>query len=270
MYLSHRAQVLYLRGLRRYMDFSTGVVGDRRRVSFQQMRECLEVNPEKASTVRRYQPTDNEIRASLAQLERRGLIRRLPKAHKLDPMRFFLPLASIRPNQEPQKNHKRTQTGGLSDKSTGYSSRATKGPPAKSDIPPVSDKTPVLRAREEIVDNSEPIADRGEWARVLTEMGFRREQIFSAKNLIMLESWVDRGLVLEEFRAAVDVAHARNDGMPANVAYYRWAVDEIIKQRGRKASAGGGYGQGWGCRESGASILARGCASAFEPDDDGS
>lgn len=276
MYLHHRAQVLYLRGLRRYMDFSTGIVGDKRRVSLQQMRECLEVNPDKESKQDRYQPTYHAIRASLAQLERHGLIRRLPKAHKLDPMRFFLPLASIRPHEEPQMNRKGTTASDAHYVSCGYDDRTANEPQSKNRIPPVSVKTPVFRARVDTDDgpNEErppayAPADRAEWGRVLGRMGFSQEKIFSAKSLPMLQSWVDRKVTLGEFQQAVEVAHAANGGLPATVMYYRWSVDEIVKNRGQQTIGGSARGQGQRGRESGASILARGCAGAFEPDEAG-
>lgn len=117
------------------------------------------------------------------------------------------------------------------------------------------------------VDKSAVITERAGWGEVLAGMGFRQEQIFSAKNLAMFGVWIDQRVTLEEFEQAVEVAHAKNNGLPANVAYYAWAVMDVVKQRGQKASPGGGYGQGSGYRESGASILARGCASAWEPDD---
>ena len=140
MYLPHRAQVLYLRGLRRFMDYESGIVGDRRRVSLQQMRECLEVNPDNESSSPRYQPTNHEIRASLEQLVRAGLIQRLQKRSKFDPMRFLLPLASIRQNSQPQENRKGTTARHDALDTMAYAQGGAREPQGHNRIPPVSGK----------------------------------------------------------------------------------------------------------------------------------
>lgn len=268
MYLPHRAQVLYLRGLRQFMDYATGIVGDRRRVSLQQMRECLEVTRPRGSHLEKYKPTNHEIRASLAQLEMSGLIKRLEKPNKLAPMRFLLPLASIRLNEEPPMYRKCETASRSVDGSSTYEVGTDNVPQGMNRIPPLSgkSKTPVLPAREASVDNSAVPSERSAWGRVLADMGFRQEQIFSAKNLAMFQIWIEQRVTVGEFKQAATVAHARNHGMPANVAYYGWSVREIIKQRERTTHTGGGYEQSGRVRESGAAILARGCAKAFEPD----
>ena len=51
-YLPHRAQVLYLRVLRRRMDFKTGVVGITARLSYQMIAEWLEERPPARSKIR--------------------------------------------------------------------------------------------------------------------------------------------------------------------------------------------------------------------------
>ena len=88
------AYVLYVQELRRYMDRATGVVGERRRVSEQGMRETLE-------------------RGAGPALERFGLVARLPKVTRRSPMVFLLPLAvegSIRLGETRTKIHTITRT----------------------------------------------------------------------------------------------------------------------------------------------------------------
>lgn len=84
------AQVLYLRGLRRYMDYRTGVVGDRRGISLQQLRETLFVEPHKGMKATGL-PSVGQIRRLLAWLERAGLI----ENRSVEGIRlvFFLPYA---------------------------------------------------------------------------------------------------------------------------------------------------------------------------------
>jgi len=95
--LPHRAQLLYLRCLRRYMDYSTGVVGRSREVSRDMFCDVLEVSESYTANNRRAKPTLREVRISLSQLERVGLIERLPgrRVSKLiETYVFFLPLAA--------------------------------------------------------------------------------------------------------------------------------------------------------------------------------
>lgn len=92
-YLPHAAQVLYLRVLRRRMDFNTGVVGISCRISYQQIGEWLEVRPPPKSTKPVVRLTVGEIRAALVQLERAGLIARVERDGEAMPLVFSLPLA---------------------------------------------------------------------------------------------------------------------------------------------------------------------------------
>lgn len=92
-YLPHAAQVLYLRVLRRRMDFNTGVVGISCRISYQQIGEWLEVRPPPKSTKPVVRLTVGEIRAALVQLERAGLIARVERDGEVLPLVFSLPLA---------------------------------------------------------------------------------------------------------------------------------------------------------------------------------
>src|SRR5687768_4733964 len=92
-YLPHAAQVLYLRVLRRRMDFNTGVVGLRCRISYQLIGEWLEVRPPPKSTKPIVRLTVSEIRAALTQLERVGLIKRIERDGEAMPLVFSLPFA---------------------------------------------------------------------------------------------------------------------------------------------------------------------------------
>ncbi len=87
------AYVLYVQELRRYMDARTGVVGDRRKVCEQGMRETLEREskrgPDGAPKVR----SRHFVQRQLKALVKYGLVERLPKGGRFSAMRFFLPLA---------------------------------------------------------------------------------------------------------------------------------------------------------------------------------
>ena len=73
--LPHAQQLLYIR-LKQFMDYTTGIVGQRRRISYQSLREtmCVEATPG------RHQhgtPTKSAIRNWLSALEKGGLLDRL-------------------------------------------------------------------------------------------------------------------------------------------------------------------------------------------------
>jgi hypothetical protein len=92
-YLPHAAQVLYLRVLRRRMDYATCIVGLTVRLSYQLIGEWLEVRPPAMSRKPLVRLTVSEIRAALVQLERAGLIQRVFERGEALPLVFLLPLA---------------------------------------------------------------------------------------------------------------------------------------------------------------------------------
>lgn len=121
-YLPHQAQVLYLRVLRRHMDFDTGIVGLSRRLSEVMFAEWLEVHPAQGSTAKKIRPTRGEVRAMVRQLERKGLLERVPKDKRgVLPLVFRLPLARtglIRPKCERQINDPKKTVGTTAMSST--------------------------------------------------------------------------------------------------------------------------------------------------------
>ncbi|WP_053006834.1 hypothetical protein [Chromobacterium subtsugae] len=69
------AQVLYLREIRRHMDYATGVTGIIRRISWDGLREVLEVEPRPG--VARELPSRDQVRRLAGWLERVGLVRNI-------------------------------------------------------------------------------------------------------------------------------------------------------------------------------------------------
>lgn len=102
--------VMYISGFRRRMDFNTGFVGNTRdsRVSLPFFCDMLERLPKQGSHWKHQKPTSDEIRGEIKALERAGLLRRIPKRKRTDPMLFFLPLAdtgSVRAQEEHRIEH---------------------------------------------------------------------------------------------------------------------------------------------------------------------
>ena len=109
-YLSLPAQVLYMKVLRRFMDYSTGLVGtENRRISYQQFKEQLSVFRRRGSTEPEFVPSRQNLRGYVAELEQAGLVVRLPKQHARDPMVFRLPLASVCSYEEQPRNNQSRQ-----------------------------------------------------------------------------------------------------------------------------------------------------------------
>lgn len=105
-YLSHEARTLYVLCLRRYMDFSTGLVGTaRRRISYQQFKEYLSVSRPRRSTKKPFIPSIQQLRGYVEELVKVGLVARMPKSRKHDHMIFRLPLATFDSDRLNEEQH---------------------------------------------------------------------------------------------------------------------------------------------------------------------
>ena len=87
------AQVLYLRGLRRHMDYATGVVGIRRKISWKMLAEVLEVEPHQGRQ-NSGQPHVSKVRRVVKWLVDAGLVKDIGSKERGQPIVFKLPLAS--------------------------------------------------------------------------------------------------------------------------------------------------------------------------------
>lgn len=140
-YLPHSDQVLYIRGLRRYMDYSSGVVGIRRRVSYQMLIELLEVRRDWGSNRPNERLSREAVRQCLNRLERRGLLERLSHNGKAVSLVFKLPLADtdvIPLKKEQQGNNTPSTTAESPDKSKPCGEGTTGEQQGRNNTPPVS------------------------------------------------------------------------------------------------------------------------------------
>jgi len=80
-------QVLYVFGLRRHMDYKTGIVGETRRISIQSLKEALYVEPSNGPVREKGSPSKHRILRSLERLTDKGL------AIRKGTFTFRLPLA---------------------------------------------------------------------------------------------------------------------------------------------------------------------------------
>lgn len=70
--LPHIQRLTYLMGIRPYMDRETCIVGIKRRISYQSLRETLYVAP--IPGVKTGSPSQQQIKRAVKSLEREGLI----------------------------------------------------------------------------------------------------------------------------------------------------------------------------------------------------
>lgn len=135
-----RAQIVYLRGLRRYMDYASRVSGGpSRRISLGMLAETVQecVN-------RQLQPKASKdgIRAALEQLKRAGLARRLPDP---DYLVFHLPLADADPGRHSALgNHPPTARPPARDHQPPAAAAAQAAPAA---LPPAGNPPPAAPHR---------------------------------------------------------------------------------------------------------------------------
>lgn len=105
--LPHSAQLLYMRVLRRWMNYADGVVGRKRRISYQQIKEELECVPSRGAMSNRVILSKDQIKRLLVRLEDAGLIVSLHDKTARAPMEFRLPMAVcdlVRPREYRHDN----------------------------------------------------------------------------------------------------------------------------------------------------------------------
>lgn len=110
-YLPHLDQVIYLRGIRRRMDYATGVAGmsPDGPISYSWLAQLAEVRPRACSTMKPPpRPDKNTLRSVFDRLEAAGLIRRV-RDHGLKSLVFECLLAdrgsSVRNMSHPSATH---------------------------------------------------------------------------------------------------------------------------------------------------------------------
>ncbi len=296
--LPHLAQLLYLRVLRRYMDYRTGIVGRTRRISYQMMKEVLEVERARGSTVQEA-ITVKAIRVALAQLEAAGLIVRLPRVKRFDPQAYLLVKAnidcdffedsesagSICPQEEGQRKGKRARArGGQREnvipmrvaESFPQRGRAEEGQRRKGNHPEIKiDRQIDTRARVDSPGCPQPDADGvpplGEAIAMLVDGGVRHSLATSTDHRLLLADLLKAGATRSMLQEAIRRAQLAKRGKPWSVFYIepivRGFLSPVPQQAGRP---GGSHASHQLRRQSGAGVIAEGCADAlaeFEEDE---
>lgn len=141
--LPHIPRLAYLEAIRPYMDYATGIVGIKRGISYQSLREELYVEPHKGYASG--SPSKDQMRRAVKTLERAGLISIESEGMKLilkcelatwdysDQNKVATKPPLDATTKAPHKNNDKTGNYELSD------TKAARGESAKAATPPVSD-----------------------------------------------------------------------------------------------------------------------------------
>lgn len=133
-YLPHLDQIIYLRGIRRRMDYQTGIAGMTAPISYGWLAQLCEVRPRACSTMRPPpRPDKNALRSAFDRLEAAGLIRRI-RDHGLKSLVFECLLAdrgsSVRNMSHPSATHEPPTKSNPSIASNGAASQGMSHPSA--------------------------------------------------------------------------------------------------------------------------------------------
>ena len=196
------AQALYLRGLRRWMDYATGVVGRSRRISWQMLREVMYVEPHKGMQDTGT-PHESKVRRLMAWLIRGGLVEDRGDG---DWLIYFLPLADTDFSDQKKADRKPTSHD-----------------EEKADTPPVSGirETPVETACN--VEDLNSARARGEMAKALREAGVKVTSQHPT-----LTAWLEQGLSVEFLMECVALARVRKPGKQPIAPGY---LDAIVQDQ---------------------------------------
>ena len=250
--LPHLAQLLYLRVLRRHVDYETGIVGRYRRISYQMMREVLEVRRPSRSPITEERITTKSLRVAIDQLETAGLVRKLPKSDRRDPQEYMLLKAQVGSNFLDESDgiglvcprevgQKKGKGSGAEEGQSGnvVIMRSAQGYPHVSGAKEGQRKwgSPLLEEDQKKkiaapVDNSQAEFSLGQALEMMVEAGARPSTVTNQKHRACMKAMLDIGVTRDELQLAIDAAIRTLGNEPFTVFY----VEKIVTQR-RKEQA---------------------------------
>lgn len=240
--LPWRTQLVYMHGIKPYMDSATGIVGHRRGISYQSISECLFVEP--AQRRERYvKPSIKELRVSVGQLIEAGIIEVIPSTRRLV---FRCVLAIEHKSVQKLKGRERADQGqtnrGRADAAGGVGLSGNKGSvypqgeSANKGIPLKSNKT--YNSVVAVVSNlPRAHVDRTELVNALAaacdDSGcsiFRPERIHTPRVQTMIDDWVRSGVKAKAVSQTIAMVLAR--GVRLNSpAYLADAVKDFADEQ---------------------------------------
>ncbi|MDF5866940.1 hypothetical protein P4115_04470 [Pseudomonas aeruginosa] len=213
------AREIYVFALRPFMDFATGVVGERRGISWKSIAEELYVEPHQG--IKGGEPSEKELRRALVWLQRVGLVGPNLAERRLI---FELPKASRDQSVRKKVGTKWADEAGSYVEGSEPSNYAAfpekrgqicgRGESEKVGTPPVSGNNrtaPNACARECPADP----ATAGQWCQFfIRERGFQIHAVQTARTMPLFASWVERGVTAEQMLAAMEIAEAKLGAPP--------------------------------------------------------
>jgi len=266
--LPHLAQLLYLRCLRRHMDYRTGVVGQVRRVSYQMFKEVLEVERKRGSKINELPLTRKQLRVALDQLEAADLVIKMAKPYQTSPVLLLLPLANcdadfeknsengngalIRPNEEgPGKGQARRAKGRAKEEPAvtplyvndsapqpeagRAKGRAGEGPKRKG-LPPV---LPLLDRQLD----PDAVPELGEALQILIEGGVYPRIAMSGDHRLKLVDLLSIGATRAMLAEACVRAARAKRGSPFSVFYLEPIISKLLNPNPTNGNRGGKHGK---------------------------
>ncbi|WP_432674896.1 replication protein P [Pseudomonas aeruginosa] len=213
------AREIYVFALRPFMDFATGIVGERRGISWKSIAEELYVEPHQG--IKGGEPSEKELRRALVWLQKVGLVGPNLAERRLI---FELPKASRDQSVRKKVGTKWADEAGSyveGSEPSNYAAFPEKegryvggGESEKVGTPPVSGNNrtaPNACVRECPADP----ATAGQWCQFfIRERGFQIHAVQTARTMPLFASWVERGVTAEQMLAAMEIAEAKLGAPP--------------------------------------------------------
>ncbi|NWO05805.1 MAG: hypothetical protein HLX50_08960 [Alteromonadaceae bacterium] len=256
--LSPEAQVIYLRGFRRYMNYATGVAGGpARKLSYKALGELISVEPDWGSQRRRGDsPTLGRVRARVAELERAGLVVNHGSCRRKG-LVFKLPLADVglvRSEKEQhweqhKEQHRKPHSGNVVNlpkkqelmpiEREGNNAGNNTGSNARNNTHQVT--TTVLNstdagAREAGAWSEDYVPQKPEeWGSFLgRERHWAYHRVARPKLIITYQRWVAHQLTIGDMRHIIGSAEATLGRVPDGPEYYARFAESYWVERDRQ------------------------------------
>ncbi|GAA3555948.1 hypothetical protein [Marinobacter xestospongiae] len=255
--LTPEAQVIYLRGFRRYMDYRTGVAGGpARKLSYRALAELIHVDPDWGSQRKREDaPTLGRVRARVAELERAGLVVNHDSSRSRG-LVFKLPLADrglVRPekeqHREPHKEQHREQHSGNVvnlQKLQEFCEPEQGGNHAGSNTGNGTGNNTHLYNSTLLNSTDAGARDNDAWPDTLQpqspqdwgtflgrERGWAYHRIARPKLIISYQRWIQQQLTIGDMRHIITSAEANLGRVPDGPEYYVSFAESYVRERDR-------------------------------------
>ncbi len=229
--LPHVLLSLYILGIRRYMDYKTGIVGIKRKISYQSLAEEIYIEP--IAGVKTGAKSRQQIRRAVKSLERAGLIT-IKSSGKNLILNCVLAKtdgsvqnkADTRPTQEADTKADTDISKKTPEKTTTKPDFKEEGRHigrhieiAQADTPPVSGiyNTGGGDNARDLMSDFKNLIYQGKYE-------LRYPQTWDGKTISMISAWIRQGVTLAEAEIAMDNAKAKATTPIRHPAYYLQAV----------------------------------------------